>query len=105
MNMKVKKTSKINLEPAAGYLVLETTQAQEKTASGIYLPDTASEKPQQAKVLAVGDDEVTDSGTKKKSPVKVGDMVIYKKWGGNEVKIKGREYLFAKFDDILAIVR
>lgn len=103
--MTAKKSSKINLKPAAGYLVLEPVAAEEKTASGIYLPDSASEKPQQAKVLAVGDPEITDSGVKRNSPVKVGDVVIYKKWGGNEVKLKGTEYLFAKFDDILAVVR
>ena len=99
-----KATSKLNLKPAAGYLVIEPPEAEEKTTSGIYLPDTASEKPQQGKVLAVGDDEVTDSGAKRRAPAKVGDVVIYKKWGGNEVKIKGVEYLFAKFDDILAVV-
>jgi len=95
---------KINLKPTAGYILLETLEAEEKTSGGIYLPDTASEKPQKGRVLAIGDDEVTDSGTKRKSPVKAGDTVIYKKWGGSEVKIDGREYLFAKFDDILAIV-
>lgn len=99
-----KTTSKLNLKPAPGYLVIEPMEAEEKTASGIYLPDSASEKPQQGKVLAVGEDEITDSGVKRKSPAKVGDIVIYKKWGGNEVKIKGVEYLFAKFDDILAVV-
>jgi chaperonin GroES len=98
------KTPKINLKPAPGYLLLEPMEAEEKTTSGIYLPDSASEKPQQAKVLSVGDDEVTDSGIKRKSSVKVGDVVIYKKWGGNEVKLLGKEYLFAKFDDILAVV-
>src|SRR3990167_10467661 len=95
---------KLNLKPTAGYVLLEPMEAQEKTASGIYLPDSASEKPQQGKVLAVGADEVTDSGTKRKASVKVGDVVIYKKWGGNEVKLEGKEYLFAKFDDILAVV-
>jgi chaperonin GroES len=99
-----KSDTKFNLKPTAGYLVLEPMEAEEKTVSGIYLPDSASEKPQQAKVLAVGPDEVTDSGAKRSAPAKVGDVVIYKKWGGNEVKIKGVEYLFAKFDDILALV-
>ena len=103
MSNKVKKT-KLNLKPAPGYLVLEPMEAEEKTASGIYLPDSASEKPQRAKVLAVGGDEVTESGLKKKPTAKVGDVVVYKKWGGNEVKIEGKDYLFAKFDDILAIV-
>jgi len=94
----------LNLKPAPGYLLIEPLEAEEKTVSGIYLPDSASEKPQQGKVLGVGDDEITDSGIKRSSPAKVGDLVIYKKWGGNEVKIKGKEYLFAKFDDILAVV-
>ncbi len=98
------KGSKLNIKPSPGYLLIEPLEAEEKTASGIYLPDSASEKPQQGKVLAVGPDEITDSGVKRKSPAKVGDIVIYKKWGGNEVKIKGVEYLFAKFDDILAVV-
>lgn len=95
---------KMNLKPTAGYILLEPMEAEEKTAAGIYLPDSASEKPQKGKVLAVGADEVTESGKVRKSPVKVGDVVIYKKWGGSEVKITGVEYLFAKFEDILAIV-
>ncbi|MEK7112238.1 MAG: co-chaperone GroES [Patescibacteria group bacterium] len=95
--------AKLNLKPAAGYLLIEPTQAETKTASGIYLPDSAGEKPQKGKVLAVGADEITDSGAKKTSPAKVGDIVIYKKWGGNEVKMDGKEYLFAKFEDVLAI--
>ena len=102
--MNIKKPSKVNLKPAAGYLLIEPPEAEEKTSSGIYLPDNVSEKPQQGKVLAVGDDDITDSGVKRDSPAKLGDVVIYKKWGGNEVKIKGTEYLFAKFEDILAIV-
>lgn len=95
---------KLNMKPVAGHIIIEPTEKEEKTSSGIYLPDSAGEKPQKGKVLAVGPDEITDSGAKRTSPVKVGDVVIYKKWGGNEVKIEGVEYLFAKFDDILAIV-
>jgi chaperonin GroES len=97
------KVSKPKLIPTAGYLLLEPLEAETKTASGIYLPDTASEKPQKAKVLAVGEPEITESGKVRKSPVKLGDIVIYKKWGGNEVKIEGKEYLFAKFEDVLAV--
>lgn len=96
------KSTKIN--PASGYILLEPDGVQEKTSSGIYLPDNASEKPQKAKVLSVGSDEILDSGATRKAGVKVGDVVIYKKWGGNEVKIDGKEYLFAKFDDILAVI-
>jgi chaperonin GroES len=94
---------KLNLKPTAGYILIEPLEKEVKTSSGIYLPDTASEKPQKGKVLAIGASEVTEKGTKKTSPVKVGDKVIYKKWGGNEVKIGSMEYLFIKFEDILAI--
>jgi len=103
MSKKAIKKQKLNLIPAPGYLLIQPLEAETKTVSGIYLPDTASEKPQKGKILAVGEDETTDTGTKKKSPVKKGDIVIYKKWGGNEVKIEGIEYLFSKFEDILAI--
>jgi chaperonin GroES len=92
------------LKPTAGYLVLEPVEAQTKTDSGIYLPESAEEKPQKGTVVAIGPDEITEKGTKRTSPAKVGDVVIYKKWGGNEVKIDEVEYLFAKFEDILAVV-
>lgn len=94
---------KLSLKPAAGYLLIEPLGVQTKTASGIYLPDSVTEKPQKGKVLAVGGDEVTDSGAKRSAPCAVGDVVFYKKWGGSEVKVEGKEYLFAKFDDVLAI--
>ena len=95
--------AKINLKPTAGHLLIQPLEKETKTASGIYLPDSAGEKPQKGQVLAVGDNEVTDSGKIKKSPVKVNDIVIYKKWGGNEVKVDGVEYMFVKFEDILAV--
>lgn len=95
--------TKLNLKPTAGYLLLEPAEAATKTASGIYLPDTNTEKPQKGKILSIGAPEVTEKGTKRPSPVKAGDVVIYKKWGGNEVKIDGKEYLFVKFEDILAV--
>ncbi len=94
---------KAKLKPTAGYLVIEPVGAQSKTDSGIYLPESAEEKPQKGMVISVGPDEVTEHGATRKSPAKVGDCVIYKKWGGNEVKIDGKEYLFAKFEDILAV--
>lgn len=92
------------LHPAAGYLIVSPMEKQTQTASGIYLPDSSGDKPQQGVVIAVGADELLDSGAKKSSPAKKGDSVIYKKWGGNEVKISGVEYMFIKFDDILAVV-
>lgn len=95
--------TKLNFKPTAGHILLEPQGAETKTASGIVLPDSAGEKPQIGKVLAIGHDEVTDSGAVRKSPVGAGDEVVYKKWGGNEFKIDGKEYLFVKFEDILAV--
>lgn len=92
------------LKPLAGYVLVEPAQAQKQTTSGIYLPESQDEKPQHGTVLAVGD-SVWESGVKElKSPVKKGDHVIYKKWGGNDVKIDDIEYQFLKFEDILAVV-
>lgn len=98
---------KLNLKPTAGYVLIEPLEKEIKTSSGIYLPDNASEKPQKGKILAVGAPEMADCkcdcSCKKTSPAKAGDIVIYKKWGGNEVKINNIEYLFVKFEDILAV--
>ncbi len=93
------------IQPTAGYLLIEPDEQQKQTISGIYLPDSATgDKPQTGKVLAAGPDEVTDKGDKKPAPAKKGDKVIYKKWGGNEVKFDNKEYLFVKFEDILAVI-
>jgi len=98
--------TKPKLKPTAGYILIEPVEAEKKTKSGIYLPESHDEKPQQGKVLAVGAEQVLDSGAKRSAPCKIGDTVIYKKWGGNEVKLSvgGTEYLFVEFKDILAIV-
>ena len=100
------KPSKIT--PTAGSILVKPTDVEKKTDSGIYLPESHDEKPQQAKVIAVGTDEVTDSGAKRSAPCKVGDTIIYKKWGGNEVKLGvgvKEEILFIEFKDVLAIVK
>lgn len=91
------------LKPLAGYVLIEPAPKETKTASGIVLPDTADEKPQEGKVLACGDDLV-EEGKTIKCPVKVGDKVVYKKWGGNEIKVEGKELLLIKFEDLMAIV-
>jgi chaperonin GroES len=99
---------KPNLQPTAGYILVKPVQLQKKTASGIYLPDSHDEKPQQAKVVSVGPDEITDSGAKRTAPCKKGDLIIYKKWGGNEVKLglgDKDELLFIEFKDVLAVVK
>ena len=93
------------VQPTAGYLLVEPDEQTKQTASGIYLPDSATgDKPQTGTVLAAGPDEVSDKGITKKSPAKKGEKVIYKKWGGNEVKFDNKEYLFVKSEDILAII-
>jgi len=95
--------TKLNLTPTAGYVLIEPVEAEKKTASGIVLPETHEEKPQRGKVLAVGEAEITESGVKRNPPCRVGQTVIYTQWGGKEVKIEGKEYLFVKFEDILAV--
>lgn len=97
--------TKINLKPAPGYILIEPQEAVKKTSSGIVLPESHDEKPQKGKVLAVGpncccDDKKCDC---MKSPCKSGDVVVYKKWGGNEYKVGDKEYLLVEFKDILAI--
>ncbi len=92
------------LKPNNGYVLVEPVQAEKKTKSGIYLPESEEEKPQQGKVLAYGG-AIYDDGQEIKSPVKKGDIVIYKKWGGNDFKVDDVEYQFLKFDDILAVVK
>ncbi|MCX7928485.1 MAG: co-chaperone GroES [Patescibacteria group bacterium] len=102
---KNKSEKNLNLVPTSGYLIVEPAVVEEKTAGGIYLPDNVSgDKPQQGTVLAVGPDEITDNGVKKSSPAKIGQKIVYKKWGGNEVKVDGKEYLFVKFEDVLAVI-
>lgn len=96
---------KINLKPTAGYVLIKPVEAIKRTPSGIVLPESHDEKPQKGKVIAAGPDEITEPGIKRKSPCKVGDTVIYKKWGGNEYKIGEVEYLFIKFEDIMAVER
>ena len=91
-----------NLKPTAGYLLIEPLEKEVKTASGIYLPDNAGEKPQKGKVIATGAKTYVGEHVVE-SPAKVGDTVLYKKWGGNEVKIDNKEYMFVKFEDILAV--
>lgn len=91
------------LKPLPGYVLVEPAQAEKKTASGIYLPDTHEEKPQLGTVLACGDAAYYD-GQKIECPVKEKDEVVYKKWGGNELEIGDTEYQFLKFEDLLATV-
>ena len=97
------KSSKITIKPLAGYVLIESTEATQKTSSGIYLPDTAQEKQGQGKVVATGSSLHID-GREVSCPVKVGDTVFYKKWGGDEIKVENKELKLVKFDDIMAVL-
>lgn len=99
----VKTVKKVKLMPTPGNILLEPEEAARQTASGIVLPETAGEKPQKGEVIAVGRDEILDSGKTRVAPCGVNDVVYYKKWGGNEIKVDGKEYILVKFDDILAV--
>ena len=91
--------SKINIKPLADRVVIEPLAAETKTASGLYIPDSAKEKPQQGKVMAVG------KGTKDEpTTVKVGDNVLYGKYAGTELKLDGGDYLIMRESDIFAIL-
>lgn len=102
---KVKsEAKKVNLKPLMGYVLVQPSAAETKTASGLYLPESAQEKPAQGTVVAVADALILESGKEIGAPVKVGDKVIYKKWGGDEIKLSGVEYKLVKFDDLMAIL-
>src|SRR5258708_6057962 len=102
--MKTKNTQVPSIKPLFDNVLVKPLEAEEKTASGILLPETAKEKPQMGIVMAVGDGEMTPKGELKPMVVKVGDTVMYTKWGGNEVKVGNEEWKLVKQTDILAIV-
>ena len=93
----------VKLQPMGDRLVVKPMQSEEKTKSGIYLPDTAKEKPQEGKVIAVGPGRMTEDGKTRITPdVEVGDIVIYTKYGGSEIKLDGEELIIMRESDILA---
>ncbi|RJQ36662.1 co-chaperone GroES [Candidatus Parcubacteria bacterium] len=95
----------IKVKPLGDRVLIEPITEAEKTKAGIYLPDTASkERPEQGKVIAVGDGKTLDSGKVVAVKVKVGQKVLFTKYGPNEIKVEGKEYLIAREEDILAII-
>lgn len=91
--------AKVNIKPLADRVLVEPVPAEEKTASGIIIPDTAKEKPQRGSIVAVGSGKKDEPLT-----VKVGDTVLYGKYAGTEITIEGREYLIMKESDIFAVL-
>jgi len=92
------------LKPIGDRVVVRPKTAEETTKSGIILPDTAKERPQEGEVMAVGTGRTMDDGTVVPLAVKVGDTVLFSKYGGTEIKVSGEEYIILREDDILAIL-
>lgn len=91
------------LKPLGDHVLVRPLSKEEKTEGGIYLPDTAKEKPQEGEIIAVGQGRMLDNGTRVAPEVKTGDKVIYAKYGGTEIKVGDEEYLIMRENDILAI--
>ena len=94
----------MNLKPLGDNIIVKTAEAETQTKSGLILADSAKEKPQRGEVLAVGEGKFDDKGKRIPVDVKVGDTVIYSKYGGTEIKLDGEEYLIVRAGDIYAIV-
>ena len=94
-----------DIKPLFDNVLIKPIEEEEKTPSGIVLPETAKEKPQIGKVMAVGPGALNDNGKVLPMKVKVGQKVVYKKWGGNEIKVNGEEWLLVEQKDILAIIK
>ena len=92
------------LKPLGDRIVVKTLEAQEKTKAGLVVPDTAKEKPQEAKVVAIGPGRLLDDGSVKSLEVRVGDRVLYGKYSWTEVSVEGNDYLILREDDVLAVV-
>lgn len=94
----------LNLKPLGNRIVVEPLEQEEKTSAGLYLPDTAKEKPQQGVVLAIGPGDRDEKGERIPMDVKVDDIVLFAKYAGTEVKIDGKKILIMRENDLLAIV-
>ena len=94
----------MSLKPLDDRIVVEPNEAEQTTASGLVIPDTAKEKPQQGKVIAAGNGKVKDDGSRQPLDVKDGDTILFGKYSGQEIKIDGEEYLIMREDEVLAIL-
>jgi chaperonin GroES len=94
----------VNIKPLEDRIVVQASEAESTTASGLVIPDTAKEKPQEGKVLATGPGRIDDKGNRVPLDVAVGDVVLYSKYGGTEIKYNGEEYLVLSARDVLAVI-
>ncbi len=95
----------MNIRPLGDRVVIKVLESEQKTASGIVIPDKAKEKPQEGEIVAVGGGKTLDNGSKAEMEVSVGDRVIFSKYAGTEVKVDGQEYLILSEKDILAVLK
>lgn len=93
-----------NIQPLFDYVLIRPVTQESRTPSGIVLPDSVKEKPQVGEVMAVGPGATNEEGKRVPMAVKVGQKVLYKKWGGNEVKVQGEEWLLSEQKDVMAVV-
>jgi len=93
------------IRPLQDRVIVKRLDAEEQTAGGIYIPDTAKEKPQEGEVIAVGPGKRMDNGNLQEMGVKQGDKILFSKYGGTDVKIDGKDYLIMREDDILGVVQ
>jgi chaperonin GroES len=98
------KTKTASIRPLGDRVLIQRLEAEEKTAGGILLPDSAKEKPKEGKVISIGDGKTLDSGEKTKFSVKKGDRVLFTSYAGTEVKVGGNEYLIMREEDILGVI-
>jgi chaperonin GroES len=94
----------MKIRPLHDRVIVQRLEEEEKTKGGIIIPDTAKEKPQEGKVIAVGPGKVLENGTKVALDVKVGDKILFGKYSGTEIKIEGEEFLMMREDDILGVI-
>lgn len=102
--MATKTKSKLNLRPLADRVIVQRAEAEEKTAGGILLPESAKDKPKEGKVMAIGEGKILDDGKHQPMNVKVGDRVLFSSYAGTEVKVHGEEFLIMSESDILAVI-
>ncbi|MBI4683161.1 MAG: co-chaperone GroES [Nitrospirae bacterium] len=95
----------MNLKPLKDRVLIKYSEEPEKSAGGLFIPDTAKEKPQRGEIVAVGSGKITEDGKVQKMEVKVGDIVLFEKYSGSKINIDETEYLIIKEDDILGIVQ
>jgi len=96
--------TKLNIRPLGDRVILQRAEAEEKTAGGILLPESAKDKPKEGRIVAVGEGKTLDSGEKQPVALKVGDRVLFTSYAGTEVKYQGEEYLIMGEGDILAVI-